>query len=283
MSTAEELTGLLPSHPCLTGQPSAAAVLQELLDGILGIFGRRLVGFYLYGSQACGDFDPEVSDIDTLALVADEVTPEDVSNLRIMHDALTSENRHPDHATWRGRIETQYAPEAGLRTFRTIPFLMANISPGEPIHLVDAGREWLVNWYFVQTYGIALYGPPPRVRVHTDPPLAHEEFLEAIRDHALSWEDHVAQTAGSRAYQGYAVLTMCRAMNTLAEGRQVSKREAARWARKRFPGYTGLILEALEWRTAYSGMVSDPSVTYPRVEEFVRFAISHIRRLSALS
>jgi hypothetical protein len=38
---------------------------------------------------------------------------------------------------------------------------MINISPGEPIHRIQAGMDWLVNWYLVRTGGVTLLGPPP--------------------------------------------------------------------------------------------------------------------------
>ena len=42
------------------------ALIGELLTGIRGVLGDRLVGLYLYGSLVAGDFDKDISDIDLL-------------------------------------------------------------------------------------------------------------------------------------------------------------------------------------------------------------------------
>jgi hypothetical protein len=48
----------------VTPDPEVHAVLQELLSGARAIIGSRLVGLYLDGSLALGDFDPDTSDLD---------------------------------------------------------------------------------------------------------------------------------------------------------------------------------------------------------------------------
>ena len=47
--------------------------------------------------------------------------------------------------------------------------------------------------------------------------------------------------------QAYAVLTLCRAAEALATGRQVSKLAAAKVSRSRFPEWSALIDWAQEW------------------------------------
>ncbi len=261
--------------PCLAGNASAAAVLCALRDGIRDVFGERLIGMYLYGSLVRGDFDPDISDLDTMASVTGAVTEADVTALRRMHDALVDPAVHPELGCWADRIETQYVPIAELPRFWEKPFLMANISPGEPIHRVEAGREWLVNWFFVQTEGVRLYGLPPAEGARTDPMLTHGDFLVAILDHARTWREYVAETAGSIGYQAYAVLTLCRALYTMTQGRQVSKRAAADWAMQTVPMHAGLIRAALSWREGAGG-APDPGQSYPRVEAFVRDMIDRI-------
>lgn len=249
-------------HP--TPYPDINALLAELLADIQATLGKRLIGLYLYGSLVWGDFNEAVSDIDLLAATAFDLTGQDAARVRQMHDAFA--RRHP---RWDGRIEVQYFSRLGLKTFRDQPRSMGNISPGEPFHLIQAGREWLLNWYFVLTYGVTLYGPPPDTLID---PISKDEFIQGVRDHAASWREHITATEHDAPYQSYAILTLCRALYTHRHGEQVSKDQAARWAAEQFPEWATLIQNALIWR-------SDPphnQATYPETARFVHFMIDQI-------
>jgi predicted nucleotidyltransferase len=123
-------------------------LLDSLLIEIQKVLGPKLRGLYLYGSLIWGDFDYGVSDIDLAAVTADNVTEEEFGMLKLIHDEFAR-----THPIWDNQIEVQYVSESGLRTFREKSSKMAVISPGEPFHVIEAGIEWLTNWYFVQIMG----------------------------------------------------------------------------------------------------------------------------------
>lgn len=50
-------------------------LLGALLARIRSVLGINLVGVYLYGSLPSGDFDPDVSDIDLLAVKSIRINP----------------------------------------------------------------------------------------------------------------------------------------------------------------------------------------------------------------
>jgi len=254
---------LNPIH-CQSVQP----LLQSLLTDIQDILGGKLAGFYLYGSLVWGDFDEEISDIDLLALLTSDINEEDLALLQSMHADFARR-----HKEWDDRIEVQYYSTEAIRTFRIKPGPMGVISPGEPLHIVEAGTEWLTNWYFVQDYGIALFGPSPGTFLE---PISKDEFLHAVKAHALEWGEYVKGTLHSRPYQGYAILTMCRALYTLQTGEQVSKMKAAQWAKTEIPEYAQLIDQALEWRKNYREKDIVHEDTYSAAFEFVQFVISRI-------
>ena len=109
---------------------------------------------------------------------------------------------------------------------------MSVISPGEPFHTIKADHNWLLNWYFVQDYGITLFGPPPRTFID---PISKDEFIRAVVHHAHQWPKSMPKTRHYRSYQSYAILTMCRSLYTYTHGEQVSKKQAAHWAQKGCP------------------------------------------------
>jgi hypothetical protein len=237
------------------------ALLEELLRGIRGVLGERLVGVYLYGSLVTGGFDPSLSDIDLLAATSADDAVEELHALREMHAAL--ELRHPG---WEGRIEVQYLSAAGLRTFRQRRARMVLICPGEPLHRTDAGADWLMNWYLVRELGVALAGPPPSALID---PISKEEFVAAVRAHALNCDQWLAN-ARSRKAQAYVILTMCRTLVASEGGQLVSKLEAARWTAKALPEWAALAGAAVEWRAAESDSAVDHGATYPETVRFVR-------------
>ena len=69
--------------------PDVNALVSELFEGVRGILGSQLVGMYLDGSLAYGDFDRD-SDIDFIAVTRDELSPETFAALQAMHDRIAA-------------------------------------------------------------------------------------------------------------------------------------------------------------------------------------------------
>ena len=255
----------------LQAHPAAAEILADLLRDILAVLGDKLAGFYVYGSFATGDFIDGISDLDTTALLKEELDQEDLARLDGMHTAFA--DRHP---AWRDRIETQYVSASALRTFRTVRHPMANISPGEPFHLIEGGAEWLSNWWMIRAHGITLYGTPPEALI---PPIADEEFFAVIASYvreAREW----ALPYTAPGSQAYTILTMCRALFTLHHRRHTSKQEAAVWAREAYPQWADLIDKAVYWREHFATTQDDPAAYFSRTLAFVDFAVEEVARIN---
>lgn len=236
-------------------------IIEKLLNGHRQVFGDKMAGFYLYGSLIWGDFDIVSSDIDTLCAITSEVTPEEIERLRIMHDEIANES-----PLWRGRVEVHYASLDGLKHFRKFLSKMGNISPGEPLHIIDAGIEWLDEWYCVQEYAITLYGIDKEEVI---PHIEKSEFIQTICGYARSFRERIKASEHSRYSQSYAILTLCRALYTLKNEEQVSKLAAARWAIDFLPEYRKIINNALIWRHERNSSVQNPFETYVLAEKFV--------------
>jgi hypothetical protein len=245
--------------------PSAPDAITWLTDRIRGHFGDRRLGVYLYGSAVYGDFVVGTSDLDFVCALQDDVTEAELNDLRLLHEELRV--RWPEFTD---RIEVQYANIHRVRRFRERRFPIANISPGEPIHLIDTGAEWLMNWYFAVHYSQTIVGPPP---ASLFPDISDAEFVQAARAHAIWWLDQ-PHRFGTQKGQSYAALTLSRALYTHRTGRHVSKERAARYAASWLPEYAPMLDDALRWRI-------DPDRPAPETEERASTFVEMIARIIA--
>ncbi len=245
--------------------PARPAAAERIIDAVTAAVttttGPALVGLYLCGSLATGDFDERTSDIDLLAVLCTDVSPDLAAHLERMHDELAEDN-----PTWRGRIEVVYVSAVGLTNFRVIPPRIAVISSGEPFHVISAGTDWILTWYPARHNGIVLVGPPATEVV---PDISFEEYRDAVRAHMRRFGGRITDDA-TPGSQAYAVLTMCRGLYTCLHGEQVSKLRAAAWAQGAFPEWAGLIREAITWRQhQWEVPEEDGRATVPAVRRFV--------------
>jgi len=151
-------------------------LLKDLLLNIKTVLNDKLVGLYLYGSLVIGDFDVDISDIDILAATTKDINEIELSDLEQMHNDFSNKYRE-----WNNRIEVQYFSISALGSFKTKVNKMANISPGEPLHIIDSGIDWLMNWYFVQENGVVLFGSQPDFIS----PISKKEFLNSVKVQAM--------------------------------------------------------------------------------------------------
>lgn len=213
--------------------------MHAVRDAIVDTLGDALLGLYLYGSLATGDFEPAASDIDLIAVLTDEPDAALVERLASMHAGVV--RRCPG---WDDRIEVDYVSASGLAACRTETTAIARISPGEPMHLVHAGRDFILDWYPARRDGIALVGPSI---VTVIPPIPRREYLDEVRAYLLAFR-HRFDTDATPGSQAYAILTMCRGLYTIRSGERLSKRAAATRVREAFPRWSELIDRALGWR-----------------------------------
>lgn len=243
-------------------------ILRELLIWQKRILGNKLVGLYLYGSLVTGDFDIKISDIDLLCAVSSDINPQEFEFLKKIHQEITKK-----YPKWKERIEAQYLSTNGLRTFKTQETKMVNISPGEPFHLTEAGKDWLVNWYVVQEKGIVLFGPPPSTIIEH---ISTKEFIDTVKSHIKLWLEWIKNISKNRGSQAYAIITMCRAYYSIKKGTQVSKLQATNWMSNQFPEWSSLIKKALIWRSKqWEDNIEDES-SYPQTLNFVKTIASKI-------
>jgi hypothetical protein len=250
-----------------TPYPHVNELLESLLAHLQKILSKKLVGLYLYGSLVTGDFDHDISDVDLLAATSSDIDEREFDALKTMQDNTVS-----NHQEWNDRLEIAYLSLHALKTFKTGTSKIAVISPGEPFHIKDAGKEYLINWYVVREKGLTLFGPLPGTIIE---PVSKEEFIQAVKEHVRAWREWI-NDAHSRPSQAYAILTLCRALYTCRHGEQVSKLRAAVWAEQALPEWSSTIKNALVWRQAWREEAVDHAATLPETRRFVNFVIDQI-------
>ena len=221
---------------------SPEMALSDLRDGWRSALNGRLLGLYLHGSLVAGDFAADRSDLDLLAVLDNDPDEDLLDLLAGLHADL--DRRHPQ---WAGRIEVEYvsleavrqAAHGGTGQDRVI----ARVSPGELLHLLPATTHRVVTWAAVRDHGRILLGPPADALLPAvDPSLVRSALLDHVRD----WPTWVTDMTNPGA-QSYAVLTLCRALQRLRYGRQLSKRQAADETITAHPQWAHLIIWARDW------------------------------------
>jgi len=84
----------------VTPYPAINTVLTEWAEGLKRLLGKKIVGLYLSGSLAYGDFVPGRSDIDLQAVVRKPLTEEELRSVEQLHREI--ERHCPE---WADRIE----------------------------------------------------------------------------------------------------------------------------------------------------------------------------------
>jgi predicted nucleotidyltransferase len=252
----------------LTPYPDINSFLNTLLLQLKTILGERLIGVYLFGSLVWGDFEYGSSDIDLLVVTSSAITNLEFDKLDYMQQAFAKTSTHAKE----GMLEIAYVSENALQTFKTQRSQIAIIHPGEPFHITDAGKDWLMNWYLVQEKALTLLGPPPKTLIA---PTTREEFIQAVRDHANAWKNWTDGLHG-RPDQAYAILALCRAYYTSKNGEQTSKKRAAQWTATAFPQWSTLIEIALKWREDWRNNQIDAEETVAETKQFVHFILDQI-------
>jgi hypothetical protein len=186
------------------------------------VLGDRLVGVWLVGSGAAGDYDPQRSDIDVQAVATDRLPMDVRQDLvgRLEHDVLPNPARGLEFVLY---ARDDLADPRG-------PHFQLNLNTGERMeHRVEYEPGDEEQFWFTLDVSIArqtavpLIGPPAS-DVFPEPPrsLVATAALEAL--------DFWAALPGA-GHQ--TVLTACRSWAWAEDGVWRSKGESARWAMER--------------------------------------------------
>ena len=147
------------SAPGPTPYADVNAVLHGVLTGAQAVLGDQLLGLYLYGSLALGDFDPARSDIDFLVATDGDVPEDRAAALRALHARIAAGDAH-----WAHELEGHYVPRAALQHADPavgIRHLRVD-GPHGDLRVEAHGLDWVILRYVLREHGVVMAGPHPR-------------------------------------------------------------------------------------------------------------------------
>lgn len=193
--------------------------LAALVDRLEAVAGSRLVGVWLLGSAALGDFDPVRSDLDVQAVTGERLSRAERERVAALasHEALPCPARGLELVLYAREDLPVAAYQLNLNTGPRMERRLSFDDAEEP-------RFWFVlDLSIGRSHGIALTGPPS---ADVLPDLPRAQVADAIRA-ALGW---YASDGGDHAQ---TVLAACRSWAWATDGVWRSKGAAAAWASER--------------------------------------------------
>jgi hypothetical protein len=249
-------------HP--TPYPAINAVMAELSSNVEALLKDQFTGLYLVGSLALGDFNPQTSDIDFVGVTAGELPAEMVSALASVHARLAAASLYGDE------LEGSYVPQTALRSYDPQNSMYPHIERGGGLSITHHDSDWVIQRYILREYGLVVIGPQPRPFID---PILPDDLRRAVRAFLDEWWAPMLQDPAhleDRAYQNYAILTMCRLLYTLRNGAIASKPAAARWAQASLGSPWARII-----KSATAGMQDTSPDKLNDVLSFIRFTLDN--------
>jgi len=265
-------------QPFPTPYEDLNAILNDLSAAVEAILGDNLIGLYLQGSFAVGEFD-EHSDVDFIAVIRDELAEADVSALNALHARLFALDNH-----WAQHLEGSYFPQALLRD--------PDVN-GRPLWFLDHGSRSLVRSnhcntlvvrWVLREHGIALLGPAPATLID---PFPDNELRREIAWDMRDWGARIMaepESFNNHFYQTFIVQSYCRMLHSLETGQILSKRAGVTWGKAHLdPAWHGLIDRTWAGRPDPAASVRRPAdpADFQATLDFIRYAIDLIPAFNA--
>ncbi|HWI61796.1 MAG TPA: aminoglycoside adenylyltransferase domain-containing protein [Symbiobacteriaceae bacterium] len=241
------------------------STMQALTDGLKKILDSKLLGVYLGGSVAMGDFCEASSDLDFLVVTQDRLSQEDALAVQLLHKDLL--RRHP----YAARLEGDYAPRQVL-----VPEGTSEPVPGceRGKFLPRVGEIMLSadNIANMRDAGITFFGPQAKEVL---PSVTADQVRAAVRM-MLSQGTDPCESAAEAAT---ALLNLLRSACALEQGRPVTKSEGAAWGLAHLgPEWQEPVQTALAVRCGKEapGAADLLCKAVPKLEQLVRERFVHV-------
>jgi len=271
----------IPNQP----YPELRNVLNIFVADVKTELAENLIGIYLVGSLASGDFDLD-SDIDFLVVTNTELTERNVRTLQSIQEKIHDIDCYPAK-----HLEGSYISFSDLNNWSTVGekklyyFDNGSTKFEQSIH----DNKWHVRW-ILRECGIRLVGKKPELILQ---PIPTNELFNEIKMTMLRYmrefEDEINRPlcfSNSRFGQSFAVLTYCRMLHTLQTGTVQSKKVGAKWANQFVePKWRKIINQAWKEREGVRfgvkiGQRAEDKLLYKTLE-FMKYAVAQMDKMQA--
>ena len=217
----------VPEHP----YPELRGVLEIFADEILAELGGNLVGIYLVGSIASGDFDSD-SDVDFLVVTNTELSESNMKSLPDIQTKIHAIDCYPAK-----HLEGSYISISDLNNWSVVGekklYYFDNGSTTYELSTHD--NQWHVRW-ILRERGITLVGQKPETILQSIPlNEMFSEIMTTMLQVLKFFQEEINRPLSfwnSRFGQSFAVLTYCRMLHTLHTGTVQSKKAGVKWAKQ---------------------------------------------------
>ncbi|HSW77953.1 MAG TPA: aminoglycoside adenylyltransferase domain-containing protein [Candidatus Chromulinivoraceae bacterium] len=240
-------------------------LVNDLFDGVQQILGDNLLGFYLGGSLAIGDFDEDRSDLDFLVVAKGEFTDGSIRRLHELHDSVYASNKNRLYTNYEGI----YLTSDQSTHPKTADMHAPHLGSDGHFQIEDHGADIIIDLWKIRKSGFVVYGPSPRDVIGE---ITTDDMLQAKIQLFKGWwlPKLQAKEPMDNEYQAYAILTMARILYGIENRDEVSKKRAAVWCAERYPQYTELLREALAWE------MGDPLNKQGETYDLIRFVAERV-------
>jgi predicted nucleotidyltransferase len=266
----------IPNYP----YPELREVLNTFVHAIKAELAENLIGVYLVGSLASGDFDLD-SDVDFLVVTNAELTETNRKSLQEIQVRIHDIDCYPAK-----HLEGSYISIADLNNWGTVGekklYYFDNGSTAFEQSIHD--NQWHVRW-ILRERGITLIGQKPETILQSIPLYELSNEIKATMLQVMKlFEDEINRPLrffNSKFGQSFAVLTYCRMLHTLHTGTVQSKKAGVKWA-KQFvePKWVKTIDQAWHEREGVRfgvkiGQRAEQTLLYETLE-FMKYAVAQI-------
>jgi predicted nucleotidyltransferase len=217
----------IPNHP----YPELREVADIFVAEVQAELAKNLVGIYLIGSLASGDFDLD-SDVDFLVVTNTELAETNIWHLQDIQIKVHEIDCYPAK-----HLEGSYISIRDLNDWSTVGekklyyFDNGSTTFEQSVH----DNNWHVRW-ILRERGITLIGQEPETILQPIPvdKLFCEMKTSMLRN-MKAFEEAINQPLNfwnSQFGQSFVVLTYCRILHTLHTGTVQSKKAGAQWAKQ---------------------------------------------------
>jgi len=246
--------------------------VEGLASGLAEIAGDELVGVYLHGSLALGCFNPEISDVDILAVASRPLELEEkeraVGLLAATSGRPGSVEFHqlalPDLIPWRYPVPIDFHYGDVWRN-DLLADLRATLDRQQ-----GSDADLAAHLHITRASGVVLAGENPQSVL---PPVPWEDYVDSLlRDLEWSFES-------DRPSSVYRVLSPARIWAALATRELHSKETGALWAQERLPGdLRHLVMDAL---ARYRGETTDFEAGDERLGRYRAYVEAKLRPIAS--